>query len=216
MAKKNKAAAREEKQAAAEYYKLNVQAVEDLVTADEENSPVVSEEELRKYQSGPKIKVSDWAKALLIKAWFAGAVCFFFLWGIGFYLKDQLDQIFVISIAWGMVTDLLTNNLLHFIAKTPGANDRFMMCPTRKFITFPLNILYGVLVIFCVVTTYHAINAALIALTGAETMPLGVEPLLFGVFTTAWDTLFIKMKHTFQHMTADAKKQAARDAKKQP
>ncbi len=216
MAKKNKAAAREEKRAAAEYYKLNVQAVEDLVTADETNSPPVSEEELRKYQSGPKLKVADWVKVLLIKAWFAGAVCFFFLWGIGYYLRDQLDQIFVISVAWGMVTDLLTNNLLRFIEKTPGKNDPFMMCPPRKFISFPLNLLYGVLVIFCVVTTYHGINTLLISLMGADTMPLGVEPILFGVITTAWDTLFIKMKLTFRRMASEAKQQALRDAKKQP
>ena len=82
MAKKQGVPAPEEKKAAAAYYKLNLRAVEDLVTANEENSPVISKEELRKYQSGPKIKLEDWVKAALIKIWFAGAVCFFFLWGL--------------------------------------------------------------------------------------------------------------------------------------
>ena len=77
MARKNKAPAREEVRPASEYYKLNTKAVEDLVTADESNSPEVSEEELRKYRSGPKLKLTDWAKAILVKMWFAGSVCFF-------------------------------------------------------------------------------------------------------------------------------------------
>ena len=46
MAKKRAAPVREEKRTAAEYYRLNTQAVEDLVTADASNSPEVSEEEL--------------------------------------------------------------------------------------------------------------------------------------------------------------------------
>ena len=37
----------------ADYYQLKTQAIEDLVTANESNSPEVSPEELRKYQSGP-------------------------------------------------------------------------------------------------------------------------------------------------------------------
>ena len=82
MAKKKQTAA-DEHRTTADYYKLNVKAVEDLVGANAENSPKVSEAELRKYRSGPKIKLADWVKAVLIKFWFAGAVCFFFLWGLG-------------------------------------------------------------------------------------------------------------------------------------
>ena len=37
-----------------EYYKLKTDAVNDLVTANEENSPQVSEEELRATPPGPK------------------------------------------------------------------------------------------------------------------------------------------------------------------
>ena len=80
--RKNKAQKPEiEKQS--EYYRLKTEAVNDLVTANEENSPEVSEEELRAYRSGPKLKVADWVKMLFIKFWFAAAVCYFFLWGLG-------------------------------------------------------------------------------------------------------------------------------------
>ena len=206
MAKRDKQPPEEERKSAAEYYKLNTRAVDDLVNATPENSPKVGEAELRKYRSGPKIRLSEWVKAVLIKIWFAGAVCFFFLWGLGLYVADQLDQLLILGLALGFVTDILVNNLFRFYAKTPGGNDRWMMFPKKAFITLPLNVLYAFLLLLCVVTTYNAINAALVAVTGTrDTVPLGVEPILFGVFTTAWDMLFLTMKRTAKRMLSDAK-----------
>ena len=153
MARKKQAPKNDERRAAADYYKLNLKAVDDLVTADVSNSPKVPEAELRRYTSGPKVKVADWAKALLIKFWFYGATCFFFLWGLGSYLHSVLDQLVVLGFAMGAVTDLLTNNLFRFYAKTPGANDRWMMFPQKAFWTLPLNLIYAGLLLFCVVNT---------------------------------------------------------------
>ncbi|MBQ7520936.1 MAG: hypothetical protein IJU12_11500 [Clostridia bacterium] len=207
MAKRKRQPEKEAEKTLSEYYRLNTQAVDDLVTADESNSPQVPAAELRKYRSGPRLTLADWAKALLIKCWFAGAVCFFFLWGLGIYVTDYWDQLLVLGVALGIVTDLLTNNLFRFYAKTPGANDRWMMFPQKKFITLFLNILYAFLVLACVVATYQAVNALLIALTGAkDTVPLGVGPILFGVFVTAWDQLFITMKRTLIKIFRDARK----------
>ena len=209
MVKQKKNLPAEEKKSAAEYYQLNLKAVEDLVSADESNSPPVSEAELRKYRKVSRIRLSDWAKAVLIKIWFAGAVCFFFLWGLGNVIRDRLDQLLVVGVALGIVMDVLENNLYRFYAKTPGANDRWMMFPKKRYITFPLNILYCFLILFCVVMTYDAINAAVIAITGArDTVPLGVGPILFGTFAAAWDLLFIQMKRTAQRMLDDAKRGA--------
>ncbi|MBO4378362.1 MAG: hypothetical protein J5889_05340 [Clostridia bacterium] len=210
MARKKQTPA-DEQRAAADYYRLNVKAVEDLVGANAENSPKVSEEELRRYRSGPKIRLADWVKAVLIKVWFAGAVCFFFLWGLGTYVSDQLDQILILGVALGLVTDLLTNNLYRFYAKPAGANDRWMMFPKRKFITLPLNILYAFAVILCVVMTYNAVNAGIMAVTGdREHIALGVGPILFGVFAAGWDLLFIKIKHTLHAVVSDAKNSAGK------
>lgn len=206
MARKQKNPPREPDRSAAEYYRLNLKAVDDLVTADESNSPKVSEKELRKYRSGPKVKLSDTLKALLIKFWFNGATCFFFLWGLGTYLHSWLDQMVVLALALGAVNDLLTNNVFRFYAKTPGGNDRWMMFPQKAFYTLPLNVIYAVVLLVLVVMTYSAVNAAIIGITGAVgTVPLGVGPILFGVFTTAWDTLLIKLKHTAQSVLADAR-----------
>ena len=191
----------------ADYYKLKTKAVEDLVTADESNSPEVSEEELRYYRSGPKFKIADWAKLLFIKAWFPGAVCFFFMWGLGGMMADQLDLMFVTGIALGVVTEMLTNNVLRFMEKTPGGNDRWMMFPQKKYITFPLNILYAFVLLFLVYTLYNAINLAIITVTGAtDTVPLGVGPILFGVFCMGFDMILIQGKHLIMDIIREAKK----------
>ena len=180
-----------------EYYKLTTQAVDDLVTASEENSPQVSEAELRAYRSGPKMKVADWVKMLFIKAWFAGAVCFFFIWGLGGMLADELDVLFVTGMALGLVTDLLTNPVLRFFEKTPGENARWMMVNRKGTFGLLLNVLYGYLVLFLVFLLYNGINLLASRLTGVTgTVILGVEPILFGVFCLGFDLLLIQLKRT--------------------
>lgn len=180
----------------ANYYKLKTKAVEDLVEADESNSPEVSEEELNKYRSGPNIKVADWVKVLIIKFWFAGAVCFFFIWGLSGYMADYLDTLVVTAIAMGIVTDVLTNNALRFFETTPGANDRYIMVTMRGYFSFILNILYAFVVMFLVYSMYALVNFTLISITGnTDTIPLGVGPIFFGLFYLGADLLLIKCKH---------------------
>ena len=60
MRRKEKESNQDERRASADYYRLNTKAVDDLVNATPENSPQVSEKELRKYRSGPKIRLRDW------------------------------------------------------------------------------------------------------------------------------------------------------------
>ena len=192
----------------ASYYELKTQAVEDLVNANEENSPAVSREEIRKYTSRGRLKLADWVKLLLIKWWFAAAVCFFFLWGLGTYVPHLLDLLVITAIASGFVTDLLTNNVLRFVAPARGANDRWMMYPRKGFISLPLNLLHASVVLFLVYTAYNALNAGMIALSGMEetAVPLGVEPILFGLLYLGFDLLLIALKHAAQRVLRDAQK----------
>ena len=210
MAKRKERTTPEESRATADYYKLHARAVDDLIHASEENSPPVSEEELRKYRSGPKLRLADWLKAILIKIWFAGSVCFVIYWGLSSYLTATLDLILVFALALGVVTDILTNNILRYYAKGKGANDRWMMFPKKAYYTFFLNILYAALLLFCVAVFYNVINAAIVTATGAAGIPLGVGPILFGVFYTCFDLLFITMKRTMIQIVEDAKKNASR------
>ena len=208
--KKRQEPAREPERDAAEYYRLKKQAVEDLVTADESNSPAVSREELDKYRSRRHRKLPMWLKVALIKAWFYGSVCFFFIWGLGGYLADQLDLFFVTAIALGMVTDLLINTLFRYYAETDGANDRWMMIPRRGVAGFFLNIVYAFVVLALVVLVYNVINRLILSVTHeTDTIPLGVGPILFGLFYMGIDTGLIALKHLLGRIVADAKEQAA-------
>ncbi len=210
MAKRKERTTPEESRATSDYYKLHARAVDELIHASEENSPPVSEEELRKYRSGPKLRLADWLKAILIKIWFAGSVCFFIYWGLSAYLTATLDLLLVFGIALGVVTDVITNNILRHLAKSGTGLDRWMMFPQKKYITFFGNILYAFLLLLCVSGIYALLNAALLALHGSETRPLGVGPILFGIVYTGFDQLFIGMKRLLQRIVADAKKNALR------
>ena len=193
-----------------EYYRLKTQAVDDLVNASEENSPPVSEAELRAYRSGPRMKVADWVKMLFIKFWFAGAVCFFFIWGLGGFLTNELDLLAVTGMALGVVTDLMTNPVLRFFEKTKGENARWMMVTRKTYSGLFLNILYGYVVLFLVYTLYNAVNLAAVRITGvADRVVLGVEPVFFGLFCLGFDLLLIQMKHAVVRIVRDAAQKPA-------
>lgn len=208
--RKEQAPIREPEKDAAEYYRLKTRAVEDLVTANESNSPPVSEAELNKYRGRLRKKLPQWLKVSLLKAWFYGSVCFFFLWGLGGYMADALDLFFVTAMALGMVTDLLINTILRHFAETDGANDRWMMVPRRGVAGFFLNILYAFLVLGLVDLLYNVINVAVLSVThAADTVPLGVEPILFGLFYMGVDTGLIALKRLLGRIVADAKAKAS-------
>ena len=205
MPKKNNPST-EENRSAKDYYHLHLEAIDDLVHADASNSPEVSPQELAKYRSKHGIRLSDWVKVLLIKFWFNGSVCFFFFWGLGTYLTALVDQLAVLGIAMGIITDLLVNNILRFYAKTEGENDRWMMFPKKGYVSFPLNILYSFLVLFFVFMFYQVLNTVIIRMTGvSDTIPVGVGPIGFGLIYLGFDLMFLSLKFLFLRIVQNAK-----------
>lgn len=191
-------------------YDLKSEAVEKLVQADSAEVPSYSQEELDRYRSVSKIRIPMWAKILFIKAWFAGAICFFFLWGLGSYVSNLLDMLFILGVVLGVATDILVNNIIRFIETVPGENDGWMLFPKKGMLSFFLNIVYAFVIIFCVYHLYIVINYAINLLTGnMDSVPLGVEPLLFGVFCMGIDVLFVFIKRVFSSIIRDAKNAAA-------
>ena len=200
MAKKQKREPGEPAKTTADYYKLNTKAIDDLINADKSNSPEVSKEELKKYGGKQRRSVSQWLKAVFIKFWFAGVICYFFLWGLGTYIQTSLDLWLVTAVALGFVTDLMTNPILRFVERNEGDNARWMMFPQKKkFITLPLNVIYSCALMALCVFTYSLINRAVY---------VGVEPLGFGLVITAWDIILIKCKHLMRKIVSDAMAQA--------
>lgn len=195
-----------EKDPIAANYNLKTEAMDALTNTDEEKVPQYSKEELDRYRSKSKLHIPNWLKMIAIKAWFYGAVCFFFLWGLGNYISNYLDMLFVTGVAMGMVTDLLLNNSLRFFEKNPGENDVWMMIRPKGVRSFFLNIIYACVIMFCVFMFYNLLNYAIITVTGAEdTIPVGVEPLLFGLLSMGFDMLFIGIKRLLTGIIRDAK-----------
>lgn len=184
-------------------YELKSEAVETLAGADSSPAPEYSKEELERYKGKKKFKIPAPVKILFLKAWFAGAVCFFFLWGLG--LTNLLDTLFVLGVAIGLVTDLLVNNVIRFLEAFPGEHEEWMLFPKKGMVSFFLNLIYGFVIAFCVYLLYSLINFAIMSLTGnTETLPLGVEPVLFGIFCMGIDMLFVGIKRLIVNIIEDA------------
>ena len=189
-------------------YSLKRQAVEDLVSANRENSPQVSKAELRKYHAVPKKRVPDAVKAILLKIWFAGVICYFFIWGLSTLSLNQWDLLLILSIALGAATFLLTKNIYRFFARKEGDFDRWMMFTGESVLWLPADLVYAMVLVMCTVMTYNGVNRLIAGPEGGTA--LGVEPILFGIFVTGWDLIFLGMKRLMKRILEDAKKSVSR------
>ncbi len=197
----------------AENLDLKTQAVDKLITADEDNVPEVGAAEIRQYTSSGLDKIPSWVKALFLKFWFNGAMCFFFLWGLGNVLKGW-DIILVLALASGIVTDLLLNNIFRFISPTDHGYDKWMIFPQKKYWTLFANIAYSSVVVLLVVYTYNGIN---IAINGPDSdkVAIAVEPFLYGLMYLIYDLVFIGFKNLLIKIIKDAKAKSAPKAVEQ-
>lgn len=192
-------------------YELKSDAVDALVNADTEEVPQYSKEELGKYRTHRSIELPELVKVLILKIWFPGAVCYFILWGLGAYVSSNLDMLFIVGVVLGMVTDLLTNNVLRFMEKTPGDNNRWMVVTHKGVVGFGLNLLCSMVIVLCVFFLYEGINylAALVTWDPTRVF-LAVEPFFYGVFCMGFDMLLLGIKHLLAAILRDAKAAARR------
>lgn len=175
------------------YYDLKTDAIERLVNA--KNAPPVSDKEIEKYTSKHKRKFPSWLKVVLIKFWFSGAVCYFVMWGLGLTISG-LDLIAALAIILGLVNDLMVNNVLRHFEPFTGAYNKWMMFTIKKFWTVFLNVIYASVILFFIIQTYTLINTLLVGSPeAAETVAVGVEPILFGLLFTGFDILFVTIKN---------------------
>ena len=185
------------------YYELKTDAVHRLVNADSVSKAKVTEDPGKEFRSkGLLDRIPSWVKALFIKFWFNGAVCFFVFWGLGFMIPNIIDMLFVFGVILGIVTDVLVNNTFRFLEVYPGQNTTWMMFPQKKYWTFLANIAYATLILYCVIGVYNQINEAILA--GGEEQILGVEPLLFGFLYMSTDMFFISIKNMMVSIVQDA------------
>ncbi len=188
-----------------DYYGVNADAVERLVNA--ENAPAVTDAELRKYSAKRGFHIPVPVKIVGLKFWFAGVTCYFFLWGLGLYVRG-LDLLVVLAIGLGLVTDLMVNRLLRAMETQEREYDKWMMVTVRSFWSVFLNVLYAGVILFCIFQVYGVLNYALGVNASAsgseETAMLGVEPILFGLLCTVFDLLLIGFRNLLLRIIRDA------------
>lgn len=178
-------------------YKLNTSAVDRLVDASKGKVVEVDEKEVNQYKSGKLQKIPTFIKAIFIKWWFAGAACFFFLWGLGTVIQNQLALLLVLGFGLGIITNLLANNLLRFLESSDREYDKWILFPWRKWWTIFLDVIFSFVLLFLVVKTYDGINALIIYTKQLDpnSVPLGVEPFLFGIFYIVYDLAIIWLRN---------------------
>lgn len=220
MGKKNK---KNKETTVENYYDLKVKEMDALVAAlkgetkEEEAPPVTmdiaeitgeevnsSSEKKKKFDPYRRDKFSSipvWLKAIFIKWWFAGCVCYFFMMGLGIS-TDPLDLLFIVGIVLGVVTDILVNPAFHFMESDSKEYDSYMMFPFpfKKYWTFLTNIIYYVIVVIIVGFTYTFINKHIFATT------FSVEPLMFGTLCVLIDMAFIGIKDLIVFLVKRAKR----------
>lgn len=207
------------------YYDLKVDKVDELVSALKDDvsqdaeeismniSDCTGEDSAENYTKSGKQKQFDpykvdklsriptWIKAWFVKFWFAGAVCYFIMWGIG--LSDALDSIVLCGAVLGLVVDILVNPIFRYMESDRKEYDNYMMFPFpfKVYWTFLTNIVYYILVLFCVNYCYFGLNELINLITGtSDNIYVGVEPLLFGLFAVVIDMAFIGVKDLIVHL----------------
>lgn len=146
-------------------------------------------------------RIPAWIKALFVKFWFAGAVCYFIIWGLS--ISDTLDSIVLTGAVMGLIVDILVNPLFRYMETDKREYNAYMMFPFpfRAFWTFFTNILYYVVVILCVNYLYFGLNQLLNLIKHTQNyIHAGIEPLLFGLFTVIVDMVFIGIKDAIVYL----------------
>lgn len=216
MAKKNKI----RETAIENYYDLKTDKIDELVAilqgdTPEGENPTSDIEEItgekiesnsarkRNFDPYRRDKLSAipvWLKALLIKWWFAGAVCYFVNMGLGIYIPSALDLLILDGLLCGLIADVAVNPIFRMLESDKKEYNPYIMFPfpVKQFWTLFANMLYYTVVFAGVNLCYLGINE-LITFTA-------VEPLLFGVFAVAVDMVFIGIKDLIVFLVKRAKR----------
>ena len=95
----------------------------------------------------------------------------------------------------------------------PGQNKKWMLISKKSNWTIFPNMIYSIVVLFCVFYLYNFINYAIVDVAGGEFM-FGVEPIAFGLLYLVVDMFFISIKNMILSIVGDAMEQNGAKPKK--
>ncbi len=161
-------------------------------------------------------RVPTWIKALVIKFWFAGMVCYIIGMGLGSIITNDENRIILTGVVLGIVVDVLVNPAMRYFQSSDNEYDAYMMFPFpfKKYWTFLTNVIYYVAVSFVVTYMYQGINLLIDVINGtaaSSNINVGVEPLLYGVFTVIADMAFIGIKDLIVYLVKKKKAKKAEE-----
>ncbi len=176
--------------------------IEEITGENTNAKPGSRKAEFDPYKTDKFARIPAWVKALFIKFWFAGAVCFFVNMGLAMVISDPLDLLVIDGVVLGIMTDVLVNPIFRLLESSDKEYNNFMMFPfpLKKFWTLFTNIAYYVVVLLGVLGIYFLMD---------EFWGLGVyvEPLLFGLFALIIDMAFIGIKDLIVFLVKRAKRE---------
>ena len=207
----NKKASIEDSENPINYYDLKTDAVNDLVSALNEEAVEETHSVHKKYVREKKENQPDpykldklalvptWIKAIFVKFWVAGAICYFFIWGLGIQVSDPLDQVFLTGIATGVIFDLLVNSAFLYFESDKKEYHPYILVPVpaKKIWSLLINIPVSLIEVGLVMLIYSSINILIKDLKGLPegSTVLNVEPILYGVFFVIVDMAIISIKN---------------------
>ena len=160
-------------------------------------------------------RIPVWVKAIFIKWWFAGAVCYFILMGLGRVVTDALDQAVLAGCVLGIFTDMFVNPIFRYMESSEKEYNKYMMFPFpfKQFWTFFTNIIYYLVVGLLVMLMYGGINQLfnLINNNYDGYVTIAVGPLIYGTFCVMVDMAFIGIKDLIVFLVKRAKRKKAEE-----
>ena len=165
---------------------MNSSYKDDELLQDEEELT----QEIKKYDKGFLNKVPYSIKAILIKYWFYGAVCFFSL--MGFIGISGENAALVGGLIAGALFDIACYNILEMIDHDNNKAKYYMMYKSKKIYSVFINVVYQVavfliamVIISSIVSTYKdPVNNWFLQ-----------EPLSIALVLTAIDAIFLLIKN---------------------
>lgn len=147
-------------------------------------------QEIKKYDKGFLNKVPYSIKAILIKYWFYGAVCFFSL--MGFIGISGENAALVGGLIAGALFDIACYNILEMMDHDNNKARYYMMYKSKKIYSIFINVVYQVavfliamVIISSIVSTYKdPVNNWFLQ-----------EPLSIALVLTAIDAIFLLIKN---------------------
>ena len=203
MAKRKEDTQKEEQ--LADYYELKTEAAEELakVYTEEEKKELDKKTEVKPGEKRPyKVdflsRIPASIKVIFAKYWTFGVICYFFYWGLGYYITNLENLTLIVGIATGIIMDIfVTSAFLHFESDKKEFHPYLLVpVPFKKFWSLPINLTVYIGEAFGVYGIYYLINRAIEVSKGLDpgTAPLSVEPLLYGLIALFIDAVIIALK----------------------